>query len=125
MKQYITLCLFSLLMLPMCVACTGPTQAERNRADAEQKGAVLLDEARQALRAKQYDKARRTVMQLRSEAPLALDARRRAILLLDSIELAASRDSVRFVHGEEWERLTLKMQFYERKLQEDIKAYGE
>lgn len=113
---------FSILLL---TACSGMTQAEKNRQEAEIQGAALLEDARKALRAENYSKARQHVMCLRHDVPLALDARRRAILVLDSIELAASRDSVRFAEGEEWERLTMKVQFYERKLQEDIKHYGE
>lgn len=109
----------------LLVACGGKTQAEKNREEAERHGATLLDEARRALRAEDYEMARNKVITLRREQPLALDARRKAILLLDSIELRAATDSVRFLEGEEWERVNMKMQFYQRKLGEDIKAYGE
>lgn len=119
-KHYIPI-----LLLPLLVSCSGTTQAERNRQKAEQEGAELLDRAREALQANDYDRARDCIMSLRHDLPLALDARRRGILLLDSIELAAASDSVRFVEGKCWERLNIKVQFYQRKLQEDIKSYGE
>ncbi len=116
----------SLLFLPLLLAgCSNATQAERNRQEAEQDGATLLARARRSLKAGDYDKARRSIVRLRTDVPLALDARRRGILLLDSIELAAATDSVRFAEGESWERLNLKVQFYQRKLTEDIRAYGE
>jgi len=114
-----------ILCLPFLASCSGMTQAERNRQKAEAQGSSLLEDARKALRAEDYSSARRHIMSLRHDIPLALDARRRAILVLDSIELAASRDSVQFAEGEEWERLSMKVQFYERKLKEDIKHYGE
>jgi len=41
--------------------------------------------------------------------------------LLDSIELAAARDSLDNAEGAERERLSLKYRFFERKLQEDLK----
>lgn len=106
-------------------SCGGKTQAEKNREEAEREGASYLTEARKYLSAEDYVKARQRVEALRAEQPLALDSRRQAILLLDSIELLSSSDSVRFAEGEEWERLNLKLQFYQRKLKEDIKAYGE
>lgn len=119
-KYYIPLILF-----PLLASCSGKTQAERNREDAEQEGARLLSKARECLKANDYESARQNIIKLRRDIPLALDARRQGILLLDSIELAAARDSVRFLEGESWERLNLKVQFYERKLKEDLKGYGD
>ncbi len=111
-------------LLFLLTSCGGKTQAERHREEAELEGSALLVQAREALGRQEYEKARRAIRHLRKDQPLALDARRQAILLLDSIELASARDSVRYVEGEEWERLTMKVQFYERKLQEDRKGYG-
>ena len=36
-------------------------------------------------------------------------------------EMNAAADSLSLVTGEEWKRLNVKKQFYERKLQEDLK----
>ena len=41
---------------------------------------------------------------------------------LDSIEMNAAADSLKLVTGDEWKRLNVKKQFYERKLQEDLKS---
>ena len=40
---------------------------------------------------------------------------------MDSIELHAATESLKLVSGEEWKRLDVKRQFFERKLQEDLK----
>lgn len=124
MRNY-THFIIPILLLPFVAACSGTTQAERNRQEAEREGGELLQQARRALRANDYSRARGFVETLRHDYPLAFDARRRGIVLLDSIELAGARDSIRFAEGEEWERLNMKVRFYERKLAEDIKAYGE
>ena len=41
--------------------------------------------------------------------------------LQDSIEMLAAKDSMGSATGEEWKRLSVKAQFFERKLQEDKK----
>ncbi len=81
----------------------------------------MLDDARFALRYQHYSEARDTIFSLRKRFPTAIEARRQGILLLDSIELMAARDSLSKAEGPEWERLQVKAQFYERKLQEDQK----
>lgn len=114
--------LFYLLPLITLAACTSKTEAQRQQ--AERDGAAILDEARLSFRQSRYDEARQHIRRLRSDVPLALDARRQAIILLDSIELRAATDSVQYAEGEQWERLDMKQKFYQRKLSEDIKAYG-
>lgn len=86
----------------------------------EERAAQMLREARYALHHHLYDEARDTILSLRRNCPTAIEARRQAILLLDSIEMMAATDSLKLVTGEEWERLDIKRQFFERKLQEDI-----
>ena len=81
----------------------------------------MLGDARFALRYSHYDEARDTIFSMRKRYPTALEARRQGILLLDSIELTAARDSLQRAEGEEWERLHVKVQFFERKLMEDQK----
>lgn len=54
----------------------------------------MLGQARELLAQKQYDAARDTIYSLRRLYPSALNARRAAILTLDSIELMATRDSL-------------------------------
>lgn len=97
----------------LLAACTQQTPDER--------AATMLKEARYALHHHHYDEARDTIFSLRRNCPTAIEARKQAILLLDSIEMMAATDSLRLATGEEWERLDIKRQFFERKLQEDLK----
>lgn len=86
---------------------------------AEKKGAHSLMMARQHLAEKQYNAARDSILSLRQNNPTALKARAAAILLLDSIEMMAAKDSAQWTEGEDLERLQVKAQFFERKLIED------
>ena len=106
--------LLSLLAACLLTACTQETTDER--------AANMLKEARYALHHHLYDEARDTILSLRRNCPTAIEARRQAILLLDSIEMNAAADSCKFATGEEWKRLNVKRQFFERKLQEDLKS---
>lgn len=106
----ITLLLLAVLWL---AACQKPTPDER--------AAQMLNQARYALHHHLYDEARDTIFSLRRNCPTAIEARRQAILLLDSIEMQAAADSLKLVTGDEWKRLDVKRQFFERKLQEDLK----
>ena len=87
----------------------------------EQLASRMLGDARFALRHGHYDEARDSILSMRRLHPTALQARRQAILLLDSIEMAAAADSLKQAEGPEWERLDMKVKFFERKLQEDAK----
>ncbi|MBP3712107.1 MAG: hypothetical protein IJ537_05885 [Bacteroidaceae bacterium] len=109
MKHYLIPILTAFLLL----ACSEKTPEER--------AAIMLNEARYALHHHLYSEARDTILSLRRNCPTAIEARRQAILLLDSIEMNAAADSLKLVTGEEWERLNVKRQFFERKLQEDIR----
>ncbi len=109
MRRY----LFPLVVIAVFVACGG------NSPEAE--GAQMLKEARQALSVKQYNAARDTILSLRKRFPTAIEARKQAILLLDSVEMMAAADSLQTADSAEWERLDIKMKFFQRKLQEDLK----
>lgn len=61
---------------------------------AEESAAMMLNQARELLAQKQYVAARDTILSLRRQHPTALQARRAAILTLDSVELMETRDSV-------------------------------
>lgn len=91
------------------------------QSDIDRAAFSMLGDARFALRYQHYSEARDSIFSLRRRYPTAIEARRQAILLLDSIELMAARDSLQHAEGPEWERLHVKAQFYERKLQEDQK----
>lgn len=62
--------------------------------NAEAAADAMLCQARELLAQKRYDEARDTILTLRQRHPTALEARRRAILTLDSVELLQTRDSV-------------------------------
>lgn len=111
MKKHILL----LTLLPLLlIACDGQTAADK-------AAARMLGDARFCLRHGHYAAARDTIFSLRRRYPTAIEARRQGILLLDSIELTAARDSLQHAEGPEWERLHVKAQFFERKLMEDHK----
>lgn len=74
----------------------------------EEQGRKMLEEARACYAKGNYTAARDTILSLRNRFPLALDSRREAILLLDSVELQEAKGD------------TLKEEFYRRKLQYDL-----
>lgn len=118
-------------------SCGGGDQREID----EVNGARLLADARMSYSHHCYDMARDTIMSLRRNYPLALDSRKKAILLLDSIEMSAAEDSLKELerssmayagstipldsafYANEHERLSVKAKFYRRKLQEDLKKH--
>lgn len=85
----------------------------------ETAASVMLDKSKSLLQDGNYDAARDTILSMRKKHPAAVDTRARGILLLDSIEMLAARDSMGSATGDEWKRLQMKATFYERKLQED------
>lgn len=98
--------------------------ASCTQASPEVEADKLLQKSRQHLADGKYDAARDSIMSLRHRHPTAVQTRAKALLLLDSIEMAAASDSMGSATGEEWKRLSVKAQFYERKLQEDKKKLG-
>lgn len=113
MKNYLSI----LSLLLMLCACGGN--------EANEKAARMLSDARFALKYGHYSEARDFILFLRQKYPTAIEARKQAILLLDSIEMTAAADSLKNAQGEEWERLHIKQQFFERKLLEDKKKDAE
>lgn len=114
MKNLYTTCL--LAALACLVSC--------NKKSPDEEANMILLKSRQHLEEGQYDAARDSILSLRKRYPAAVQTRAKALLLLDSVEMAAARDSLDSTTGEEWKRLSVKTQFYERKLQEDKKKLG-
>lgn len=135
-----------LIGLTTAFALNACKKAETQRDIQERIGASMLQSARKELKAKNFDAARDTIMALRRDHELAIDARRRGILLLDSIEMMAAEDSLyqlnmkaneqnmayfddpsaplfldSATYVNEHERLDMKVEFFKRKLQEDWK----
>lgn len=96
------------------VACEG-------RQDDNAPAFAMISQSRMHLAAGEYEAARDTILKMRNRYPAAIQARAAGLLLLDSIELAAARDSMETATGPDMERLSLKCRFFERKLQEDLK----
>ncbi len=83
-------------------------------------GTEMVSQARELMHHQQYDAARDTILSLRQNHPTAIEARREAILLLDSIELLAAIDSLAAgPAAEDSARLVLKCEFYTRKINFD------
>ena len=118
-----------LLILLLLVGCKDARQEARDTQAAQ--GSVLLSEARSLCQAGRYDAARDTILSLRRTCPLAIEARKQAILLMDSVEMLAAQDSLATLpermdtalagYAAEYERLSLKAQFFQRKLEHDKK----
>lgn len=96
--------LFLLIITVLWAACA-------SEPNPEQQGAAMLDEARQLYASGQYATARDTILSLRKRFPMALEARKAAILLMDSVE-------IQLAEGD-----TLKQVFYRRKLKHDLKEF--
>ena len=118
-----------LLILLLLVGCKDARQEARDTQAAQ--GSVLLSEARSLCQTGRYDAARDPIQSLRRTCPLAIEARKQAILLMDSVEMLAAQDSLATLpermdtalagYAAEYERLSLKAQFFQRKLEHDKK----
>lgn len=95
-----------LLSLGFAVSCGKPQPTD------EEQGAQMLTEARTLYAQGQYAPARDTIVSMRRRFPLAIEARKAAILLMDSLELQLAEDD------------TLKQEFFRRKLEHDIQGLG-
>ena len=103
------------LIAIICASCAS------SPINPETEASAMLKKSRQHLQDGRYDAARDSILSMREKYPTALKSRAQGILLLDSIEMLAARDSMGSATGEEWKRLSIKAQFFERKLQEDMK----
>ena len=81
-----------------------------SKPDPEQQGAAMLTEARQLYFEGRYEACRDSILSLRRRFPTAIDARRQALLLMDSVELQLAEGD------------TLKQEFFRRKLQFDLEG---
>lgn len=118
------------LFCGMLTACNAPEDK------SEELGQAYLQKARVALRDKNFNSAKQFIKEMRDSVPLAIEARKSGILLMDSIELHIAQeelnvlnqqllkqgenapDSVRF----KFEQTCQKIKFYIRKIAHDRKA---
>mgnify|MGYP000904432492 CR=1 FL=1 len=128
-----------LLLFLLCFGCQEKTsKISVHRQNDEIAGAQALDNARRRLNARDYEGARRIIRAMRHAHPLALTARENGILLMDSIDLAATRTAIdqleRSPHSPDvpdahsrrqgsaaLPELYRRLRFYERKLQHDFR----
>lgn len=103
--------ILAVAILAVCTSCEKPSP--------EVAANAMLEMSRQLLQDRNYDAARDTLLSMRQQYPTAIETRKQGILLLDSIEMIAALDSLQGTTGEEWKRLSIKSQFFERKLKED------
>lgn len=96
------------LLIPILILCACKPQPS-----AEDMGQKMLQEARTAYAQGDYAAARDTILSLRKRYPTAFEARRQAILLMDSVELMDAQGD------------TLKTEFYQRKLKFDTEKIKE
>lgn len=91
-------------------------EMSNHRMRDEQRANRYLEIARQEMKDSDYAAARATIEEMRDSCYLALDARERAILLLDSIELMAARADKTNPDRE------TRIKFYQKKLEYDLEA---
>lgn len=89
-----------ILLLPLALCACGPDEHK-----VEENAARMVHAARSLMIEKDYDSARDSILKMRKTYPKAFKARTTAIVVLDSIELLESQDSLAafrlVVQGEE------------------------
>lgn len=98
---------------------------QTDRECAEEYGAVLLQQARNAFQDADFMHAIVLIDSIRATYPLAMEAREQGILLKDSVLLEEARTELnKAVEAnagtEQIEELQMKVKFYIKKLQHDI-----
>lgn len=91
-------------------------EASKHRLRDEQRANHYLEIARKEMNDSNFQAARATIEEMRDSCYLALDARERAILLLDSVELMAARADETNPDRE------TRIKFYQKKLEYDLEA---
>ncbi len=81
--------LYAILTLPLLAcACSGGTDK------IEKEAAAMLGDARSLMTEGKYEQARDTILAMRRRCPTAFEARTAGIIVMDSIELLESQDSL-------------------------------
>lgn len=111
----VSTCLLLLLFVSTTACDGGAKDQSRARQSDEAAAAVCMQEARDMLAQDSTSRARHIIISMRRQHPLALSARRQAILLMDSIDIRSS-----WLAGE-----TEKVKYYKRKLKYDLQQYTE
>ena len=110
--RHITLSIITLLAL---AACSGKPQDNAAR--------DMMLNARQLLAQRKFQAAEDTILAMRQRYPNAIDVRREALLLLDSIRMEGALDSLTFAATpDEQDRLRMKAEYNKRRLTRDAEA---
>lgn len=142
MKHFF-LILFTFLLGCLCISsCSffkknGSESAEKSYSDKrkhmEADAQIRLSKARKYLAQGKCQEAKKELETMRDSCPLAIDARYKAILLMDSVDLQQARLDLEkadvqmqqkngLSSKENFDEACRKVQFYERKLQYDTKS---
>lgn len=95
MKKSLPISILAATALLGTLAVCGACGASGSKAESpEVLAARMLDTARMYLHDKLYQEARATIFSMREKHPTAFEARTKGIIVMDSIELGAARDSL-------------------------------
>ena len=117
MIKSLILSAFAILVLCACSEKDKKTDWSEKRQLMETRAQEMLSGARQALIRQDFEKAKNTIEAMRTQCNLALEARQQGILLMDSIYLQETVDSLILVPR--LEEFGEKIKFYRRKLEHD------
>ncbi len=123
MKKMIDMKLLLAVPVLLLAACESKKDAELAASVAAGHG--LIEEARVAYRAGDYDKALVLIDSVRVAHPRAMNAREDGILLKDSVEMAKAEMELKQLadtgndNAELWDEAQRKLKFFARKLQYD------
>lgn len=132
MKKIIILPIIIGLLLACSTGNKNNSTMSDERIRMEEEGVKCLNEARDFLHKKEFQKAEEMIVNMRNDFPMAITARKNGILLMDSIKMLAAEHEM-FTIGEEmkkhpqfadslqviWEEAQRRNKFYKRKLEHD------
>ena len=135
MKKLLTIAIATLTLCNYSCSDEKKPGMSEERQEMETQGQICLKTAREALDNKDFKVARENVEKMRSEFPLALNAREEGIILMDSINLLEAEEQIKTIDklirdGKsekidslkiEFDDLFQKTKFYKRKLEHDKK----
>ena len=135
MKKILTIAIVSLIFCGYSCSNEKKSGMSETRQEMEIEGQNCLKSAREALDNQDFTSARENIEKMRTEYPLALNAREEGIILMDSINLLEAEAQIKTIdkiirEGNsknidslkiEFDDLFQKAKFYKRKLEHDKK----
>lgn len=123
MNNFLILKVVVLILIAVVAACESPRDKELR--EEILAGEALIEEARKAYRAGEFEVSIELIDSVRKVYPRAMNAREEGILLKDSVELAKAELDLKSLEtngctdAELWEETKRRLQFFVRKLQYD------